>query len=41
MKCKQTTDIGHVANIRTLLDEFEDLYFGKDAKEHMEHEHKE
>ncbi|RJP62278.1 MAG: superoxide dismutase [Candidatus Auribacter fodinae] len=39
MKCKQTTDPAHVAAIRQLVDEFEHLYFGKEAKEHMEHEH--
>ena len=27
MKCKQTTDVTHVATLRTLLDEFSKLYF--------------
>ena len=28
MKCKQTTDLTHVETLRTLLKEFEQLYFG-------------
>jgi nickel superoxide dismutase len=28
MKCKQTTDLEHVATLRTLLKKFETLYFG-------------
>jgi len=28
MKCKQTTDVSHVDNLRTLLKNFELLYFG-------------
>ncbi len=28
MKCKQTTDLTHVATLRSLLKEFETLYFG-------------
>ena len=28
MKCKQTTDLGHVAELRRLLKKFEALYFG-------------
>jgi nickel superoxide dismutase len=28
MKCKQTTDISHITTLRTLLKEFETLYFG-------------
>jgi nickel superoxide dismutase len=28
MKCKQTTDLDHVATLRTLLKKFETLYFG-------------
>ena len=27
MKCKQSTDLNHVANLRKLLSEFKDLYF--------------
>ena len=29
MKCKQTTDVNHVKKLRSLLNEFEVLYFGK------------
>lgn len=29
MKCKQTTDASHVTSLRSLLSEFEKLYFGK------------
>jgi len=29
MKSKQTTDLGHIKTLRSLLDEFRDLYFGK------------
>jgi nickel superoxide dismutase len=28
MKCKQTTDVAHVNSLRTLLKDFEKLYFG-------------
>ena len=28
MKCKQTTDLVHVATLRTLMKNFEKLYFG-------------
>jgi nickel superoxide dismutase len=28
MKCKQTTDLLHISTLRTLLREFNDLYFG-------------
>jgi len=28
MKCKQTTDVANVENLRKLLKEFETLYFG-------------
>jgi nickel superoxide dismutase len=28
MKCKQTTDVSHVKELRTLLKKFEILYFG-------------
>ena len=27
MKCKQTTDLSHIKTLRTLLKEFQDLYF--------------
>ncbi len=29
MKCKQTTDLAHVATLRSLLKEFSNLYFGR------------
>jgi len=28
MKCKQTTDLAHIATLRSLLKEFQGLYFG-------------
>ena len=35
MKCKQTTDMKHVNNIRSLVDEFEKAYFGPEARKHL------
>jgi nickel superoxide dismutase len=32
MKCKQTTDLSHVATLRSLLQEFQGLYFGPGQK---------
>ena len=32
MKCKQTTDAAHVSTLRSLLKEFETLYFGHSHK---------
>jgi nickel superoxide dismutase len=32
MKCKQTTDVAHVSTLRSLLKEFEILYFGHSDK---------
>jgi nickel superoxide dismutase len=32
MKCKQTTDLSHVATLRSLLQEFQGLYFGQGQK---------
>ena len=32
MKCKQTTDVGHVNTLRSLTKEFEILYFGHSHK---------
>ncbi|MFA5700352.1 MAG: superoxide dismutase [Ni] [Desulfuromonas sp.] len=29
MKCKQTTDIAHIETLKSLVDEFEKLYFAK------------
>jgi nickel superoxide dismutase len=31
MKCKQTTDLTHVNTLRSLLTEFEILYFGRSS----------
>lgn len=41
MKCKQTTDLKHVENLRTLLAAFRKSYFGEtgEGAEKMEHEH--
>ncbi len=32
MKCKQTTDLDNVQNLRKIVDQFESLYFGKEEK---------
>ncbi len=32
MKCKQTTDVSHIATLRSVLKEFQDLYFGHGHK---------
>lgn len=40
MKCKQTTDLKHVETLKKLVDRFYDLYFDKEAKEHMKEHHK-
>jgi len=32
MKCKQTTDLAHVATLRSVLKEFQGLYFGHSHK---------
>jgi len=32
MKCKQTTDLAHIATLRSVLKEFEGLYFGHSHK---------
>ncbi|MBN2365991.1 MAG: superoxide dismutase [Calditrichaeota bacterium] len=40
MKTKQTTDLAHVEKLRTLLQEFYDVYFSPEDKEHLkEHNH--
>lgn len=39
MKCKQTTDLENVKKLKTLVDEFEGMYFTKEDKKHLE-EHK-
>ena len=35
MKCKQTTDAKHVANLRTLAKKFQSVYFSKKDLEHL------
>ena len=32
MKCKQTTDLSHIAALRTVLKDFQGLYFGHEHK---------
>ncbi len=32
MKCKQTTDLSHIATLRSVLKEFQGLYFGHSHK---------
>jgi nickel superoxide dismutase len=32
MKCKQTTDLSHIASLRSVLKEFQGLYFGHSHK---------
>jgi nickel superoxide dismutase len=32
MKCKQSTDVAHISTLRSLLKEFEILYFGHSDK---------
>ena len=39
MKCKQTTDAGHVEKIRNLLDLFRRAYFGKEEIAHLDKHH--
>lgn len=35
MKCKQTTDLGNVEKLRSLVNEFESVYFSKEDKQHL------
>ena len=39
MKCKQTTDLAHVATIRKLALEFSETYFSKEDLEHIRSHH--
>ena len=39
MKCKQTTDVAHVATLRKLTDAFAGTYFSKEDLEHMKGHH--
>ena len=40
MKCKQTTDLAHVENLRKLTHEFAGTYFSKEDLEHLKDHHK-
>ncbi len=39
MKTKQTTDLSHVAKLRTLLREFADVYFSPQDRQHLKDPH--
>jgi len=39
MKCKQTTDLQHTEKLKSLVDQFEDVYFSPEDKKHLQ-EHK-
>ena len=39
MKCKQTTDVAHVAALRKLADDFSETYFSKEDLEHLRGHH--
>ena len=39
MKCKQTTDLENVKKLKSLVDDFEGMYFSKEDKKHLK-EHK-
>ena len=39
MKVKQSTDLKYVDKLREILDEFEEVYFGKEHMHKHEHEH--
>jgi len=39
MKCKQTTDVGHVATLRKLALDFSETYFSTDDLEHVRSHH--
>ncbi len=40
MKCKQTTDLKNVEELKSLVSQFEDIYFSPEQKEHFESRHK-
>lgn len=40
MKCKQTTDLQHVANLKALVTEFESVYNFKTGQSEHHHDHK-
>jgi nickel superoxide dismutase len=39
MKCKQTTDLKNVEKLRTLLDQFVQLYFSEEDQQHLKDHH--
>lgn len=39
MRAKQTTDLKHVEKLRSLVDEFEKVYFGEAEKQHLQEHH--
>lgn len=39
MKVKQTTDTAHTDNLKQLVSEFENLYMGEEAMQHMDEHH--
>jgi nickel superoxide dismutase len=39
MKCKQTTDLTNVEKLKSQVDQFEEVYFSKEDKQHLK-EHK-
>jgi nickel superoxide dismutase len=39
MKCKQTTDLAHVERLRALLEDFYNVYFTADEKQHLKDPH--
>lgn len=40
MKCKQTTDLKNVEELKSLVSQFEDIYFSPEQKEHFKSRHK-
>jgi nickel superoxide dismutase len=40
MKCKQTTDLQNVEKLKSLVDEFTEIYFTPEQKEHLKDHHK-
>ena len=39
MKCKQTTDLAHVEKLRALLEDFYNVYFTAEEKQHLKDPH--
>ncbi len=40
MKCKQTTDLKNVEELKSLVSQFDDIYFSPEQKEHFKSRHK-